>query len=426
MSGNDKILPSGGSDSEKNVRAVSSRSTKKRFPIRQIHPNSVVPTGLENLDRLLRGGIRVGTVTELVGRSGVGKTQLAFQLAIMAAKNNCSTIYIDTEKKISVHRLKEMAAYRYNNNALSFAASQGGQVVPFSYGATSLTTTSLTANSQEYSSSMQHLAGSPQGMGINNIGNNKFNFKHAEDVVKNMSFRRPDNTEELLQTLKSLEAEIVHWNEDNTGTNRQHQHRMSDGTIDIDQNNHHLNPHYHFDPNQHTDASMSGMTTSQKFNFPVRLIVVDSIAATMRRDFGTDALPQRASAIFQCAQILKRLADHLSIAIFVINQVGGADNSNNDMGGRDDTVVIKDPTAVKAALGTSWHHCVSTRLFMEKAMSIRRQHPEHQQAEEYVSDYWQQQEQQQQQQPRSKVAIVKSNIVPLAETSYEISTAGIV
>ena len=71
-----------------------------------------VPTGLPVLDHALRGGLRVGTITELVGRAGTGKTQLAMQLCVMAARYSQGCIYIDTEKKLSLPRLREIAEQR--------------------------------------------------------------------------------------------------------------------------------------------------------------------------------------------------------------------------------------------------------------------------------------------------------------------------
>ena len=77
-----------------------------------------LPTGMHSLDSLLRGGFACGNISELVGRAGVGKSQLALQLCIMAARYNKASIYIDTEQKLSIARLQEMASHR-NNHASS-------------------------------------------------------------------------------------------------------------------------------------------------------------------------------------------------------------------------------------------------------------------------------------------------------------------
>jgi RAD51-like protein 1 len=72
-------------------------------------------TQLGPLDRALHGGIPAGTVTELVGRAGVGKTQMCLTLAALAAVPNlesaaCSSgvVYIDTEQKFDPTRLHQM------------------------------------------------------------------------------------------------------------------------------------------------------------------------------------------------------------------------------------------------------------------------------------------------------------------------------
>jgi len=66
------------------------------------------------LDKLLGGGITVGQVTELCGRPGSGKTQLAMQLAIdvcippLFGGLGGECLYIDTEGSFAVERIKDM------------------------------------------------------------------------------------------------------------------------------------------------------------------------------------------------------------------------------------------------------------------------------------------------------------------------------
>mmetsp|Transcript_16175 Transcript_16175/g.24264 ORF Transcript_16175/g.24264 Transcript_16175/m.24264 type:complete len:255 (+) Transcript_16175:97-861(+) len=124
--------------------------------------------------------------------------------------------------------------------------------------------------------------------------------------------------------------------------------------------------------------------------YPVKLIILDSIAAPTRRDFGSGSsnsnsmivaedARDRVTAIFQIAQMLKQIGDELNVAIVVIDQIehqrnsivnnNNNKNSNierhrnaNHNNNRNNTNVL---TTVKAALGTSWHHCVSTRILFE-------------------------------------------------------------
>ena len=146
--------------------------------------------------------------------------------------------------------------------------------------------------------------------------------------------------------------------------------------------------------------------------WPVRVLVVDSIAAPLRRDFGSDAYRQRSAAIFACAQTLQRLAETLHLAVVVINQVGAVGDS-----------MQTSLHSVKAALGTSWHHCVSTRLVLDQ-VEIQETRPELEQyhgQEEGWTDFGNLSSTK-----TRTVDIAKSNIVPHATIQFEICNAGIV
>lgn len=72
---------------------------------------------VESLDQLTEGGVDVGSITEIFGEAGSGKTQLAMQLAL-----NCvlsmehgglggKAIFISTDKHVPTKRLAEMASH---------------------------------------------------------------------------------------------------------------------------------------------------------------------------------------------------------------------------------------------------------------------------------------------------------------------------
>ncbi|KAJ0978197.1 hypothetical protein J5N97_013671 [Dioscorea zingiberensis] len=71
-------------------------------------------TLLKGLDEALGGGIPPGVLTELVGPSGIGKTQFCLKLSLLAALPtycgglNGRVIYIDTESKFSSRRIIEI------------------------------------------------------------------------------------------------------------------------------------------------------------------------------------------------------------------------------------------------------------------------------------------------------------------------------
>jgi RecA/RadA recombinase len=119
-----------------------------------------IPSGMTRLDTCLRGGIPISSITEVVGRAGVGKTQLAMQFCIMAAKHGRGSIFIDTEKKISLKRLEHIAIERHRSG------------------------------------------GGLQEDGI-------FAFKHPRTVLQNVTLHTPSNTNELLLVIQQLEEEIV-------------------------------------------------------------------------------------------------------------------------------------------------------------------------------------------------------------------------
>ncbi|XP_035839541.1 DNA repair protein RAD51 homolog 2 isoform X2 [Helianthus annuus] len=73
-----------------------------------------LPTQLKGLDAALCGGLPFGALTELVGPSGIGKTQFCLKLSLLAALPSCyggldgQVIYIDVESKFSSRRLIEI------------------------------------------------------------------------------------------------------------------------------------------------------------------------------------------------------------------------------------------------------------------------------------------------------------------------------
>jgi replicative DNA helicase len=55
---------------------------------------TVIPTGLRSLDRILYGGLRPGELVYLGGRPGMGKTSMAMQIAMSAAKRSGKTVLV--------------------------------------------------------------------------------------------------------------------------------------------------------------------------------------------------------------------------------------------------------------------------------------------------------------------------------------------
>lgn len=54
-------------------------------------------SGCSSLDKLLGGGFEAGTITQLYGEAGSGKTNISLQVAIECAKKSKKVIFIDSE-----------------------------------------------------------------------------------------------------------------------------------------------------------------------------------------------------------------------------------------------------------------------------------------------------------------------------------------
>eukprot|EP00036_Acanthoecidae_sp_10tr_P019492 CAMPEP_0206298260 /NCGR_PEP_ID=MMETSP0106_2-20121207/6598_1 /ASSEMBLY_ACC=CAM_ASM_000206 /TAXON_ID=81532 /ORGANISM="Acanthoeca-like sp., Strain 10tr" /LENGTH=333 /DNA_ID=CAMNT_0053728955 /DNA_START=44 /DNA_END=1045 /DNA_ORIENTATION=+ len=85
----------------------------------------------------------------------------------------------------------------------------------------------------------------------------------------------------------------------------------------------------------------------------VRLVVVDSIAALFRGEYGRDDSIARADDLFKISRALKALSDQWHTAIVCVNQVS-------------DLVGDGAPRLVIPALGLAWSDMVNTRLFLQK------------------------------------------------------------
>lgn len=69
----------------------------------------MIRTGLKKLDEMLGGGLRSGTITDVFGASGTGKTQLTLQMMLNSVLENKPIFYQDTTGNFRPERLLEMA-----------------------------------------------------------------------------------------------------------------------------------------------------------------------------------------------------------------------------------------------------------------------------------------------------------------------------
>ncbi|KAH7372653.1 hypothetical protein KP509_17G014900 [Ceratopteris richardii] len=109
---------------------------------------------------------------------------------------------------------------------------------------------------------------------------------------------------------------------------------------------------------------------------PVRLIVIDSIAALFRSDFNNSLkdLTMRTEWFFKISSKLKTYAHDYDIAVLVTNQVVDdvgsesliTQNSVHGMLSGNFGSLISSGRKVMPALGIGWSHCINTRLFLSR------------------------------------------------------------
>ncbi|KAJ4461044.1 putative DNA repair protein XRCC3 [Paratrimastix pyriformis] len=121
---------------------------------------------------------------------------------------------------------------------------------------------------------------------------------------------------------------------------------------------------------------------------PIRLVVIDSIAAVLRADFDRSQLVQRSDLMFQIASILKRLASKYHLVVVCVNQVTASFHEEAQRftaqpiaESADDaspppkpeatptsmeSVPASDGTFIRPALGLSWMNCVNSRIFLTR------------------------------------------------------------
>ncbi|PRQ37428.1 putative ATP diphosphatase [Rosa chinensis] len=114
---------------------------------------------------------------------------------------------------------------------------------------------------------------------------------------------------------------------------------------------------------------------SRKTRLPVRLIVIDSIAALFRSEFGNNPLDlkRRSFLFFEISGMLKLLARKYGLAVVVTNQVVdfmGEVEGISGMRVGNLSSLHSSGRRVCPALGLAWSHCVNSRLFLSRNEEI--------------------------------------------------------
>lgn len=68
----------------------------------------MISTGLQNLDKILSGGIPSSSITDIFGATGTGKTQFLLQICLNVIKKGGSILYLDTTGKFRPERILKM------------------------------------------------------------------------------------------------------------------------------------------------------------------------------------------------------------------------------------------------------------------------------------------------------------------------------
>jgi len=101
---------------------------------------------------------------------------------------------------------------------------------------------------------------------------------------------------------------------------------------------------------------------------PVRVIVVDSIAALFRSEFENSMLDlkRRSSLFFKISGGLKTLAERFGLVVVVTNQVVDLIEENEGLRIGNFSNLYSSGRRVCPALGLSWANCVNSRIFLSR------------------------------------------------------------
>lgn len=108
-----------------------------------------------------------------------------------------------------------------------------------------------------------------------------------------------------------------------------------------------------------------------KTQLPIKLIVIDSMAALFRSEFDNTPfdLKRRSSLFFKISGKLKSLARRFGLAVLVTNQVVDFIGENDGVNGMrlgNLSSLYSSGRRVCPALGLAWSNCVNSRLFLSR------------------------------------------------------------
>ena len=133
-----------------------------------------------------------------------------------------------------------------------------------------------------------------------------------------------------------------------------------------------------------SESSSSQKNSKGYFNkstLPIRLIIIDSIAAPFRGEATPISYPARSQALTAMSDSLKELAHHENCAVVCINQISDF-VSNGSEESSFEPIRVDDPRGaqmiqgggkgrVVPTLGLSWSNCINVRISLARWNEIR-------------------------------------------------------
>ncbi|CAL9243962.1 unnamed protein product [Arabidopsis halleri] len=120
---------------------------------------------------------------------------------------------------------------------------------------------------------------------------------------------------------------------------------------------------------------IDGFVGNSKNRFPLKLIVLDSVAALFRSEFDNTPsdLKKRSSLFFKISGKLKQLANKFDLAVVITNQVTDFVESSDGLSGLrigNLRYLYSSGRRVVPALGLAWANCVNSRFFISRSDDI--------------------------------------------------------
>lgn len=100
----------------KNKNISSKRSLRELASSLPDYFSEPVSTGVCPIDKLLKGGIDLGTFVQLIAEPGIGKSTIALQVAKNLCSQGYNVLYVDSEHSVSKETLNSVGLSNYKDN----------------------------------------------------------------------------------------------------------------------------------------------------------------------------------------------------------------------------------------------------------------------------------------------------------------------